>query len=89
MRVAASRAHLRRDPDRLHQLFAGGARAERRSGVALYAIRTLRDVGDGDRDDLLSLRGKRAFREDLPAEGLEGGRGFRRQCGSRRGKAPS
>lgn len=69
MRVGTARPHLRRYPDRLHQFLVGRTRAERRLGVPFDAVRTLRDVGDGDGDDLLRLRGKRAIGEDMLAEG--------------------
>lgn len=87
MRVAAARAHFRRDPDRLRQLFVQGLRAKRRSGVSFDAVRTLGDdVGDGNSDDLLDLGRKRALGEDRLTEGLKGGRGFRCQRRTRAGQ---
>ena len=70
--VGAARAHLGRDPDRLHQLPLVGTLAQRRLGMALDAVRALGDVGDGNGDQLLGLRVQRAVGEDLLAELLEG-----------------
>ena len=58
-------------PDRLHQLLGAGPRAQRRLGVAPDAVRTLRDVGHGDRDDLLRLAIQRSVGDDLLREGTE------------------
>ena len=71
MGIGAAGAHLGRDPDRFHQLLARGARTQGRLGVALNAIGALRDMRDGDRDELLCLARKGAVREYLLAEGLE------------------
>jgi hypothetical protein len=65
MGVGAAGAHLGRDPDRFHQLLARGARTQGRLGMALDAIGALRDVRDGDRDELLCLARKGAVREHL------------------------
>jgi hypothetical protein len=72
VRVGAARAHLGRDPDRLHQLLFVGALAQRGRRVASDAVRALRDVGDGGCDQLLRLRVQRAVGEHPPAELLEG-----------------
>jgi len=47
--------HLRRDPDRFHELLLRGALPECRTSVAADAIGALRDVCDGHRDDVLGL----------------------------------
>ena len=51
--IGAAGAHLGRDPDRFHQLLARGARTQGRLGMDLDVIGALRDVRDGDRDELL------------------------------------
>ena len=71
VRVGAAGAHLRRHPDRLHQLGFRGALAQGGLRVASDAVRALGDVGDGDGDQLLGLLVQRAVREDLPAERLK------------------
>jgi hypothetical protein len=45
--------------------------AQCRLGVPLDAVRTLRDVRDGDRNELLDLYWKRPFGEYLLTECLE------------------
>ena len=72
MCVRASRPHLGRDPNGLHQLLARGAVAECRFRVSPDAIRALRDVCHRNSDQLLGLRGKRAASEDLLTENLKG-----------------
>jgi hypothetical protein len=47
--------HFSRYPDRFHHFLAGQAVAQRSAGVAPDAVRTLRDVSDGDRNDVLGL----------------------------------
>jgi hypothetical protein len=64
------RPHLGRDPDGLHQFLACRAVAECGLGVPLDAIRALRHVRHGNRDQLLGLRRQRAVGEYLAAERL-------------------
>src|SRR5689334_21272782 len=53
MRISRASPHFGRDPDSLHQFFTGSAFAERRPCVSFYAIRTLGNMRDRDRNDLL------------------------------------
>ena len=71
MRIGSARAHLCRDPDRLHQLVRGRPCPQRRSGVPLDAVRALGHVRDGDCDDLLVFRRKRAVRKDRFPQSVE------------------
>ena len=71
MCIRAARAHLGRDPDRLHDLLLAGSAPHRRPGVTADAIRTLRGVCYGHRDQLLCLLRQRTVGEDLLAEALK------------------
>ena len=72
VRVGASRPHLRRNPDCLHQLLARGVVTECRFRVSSDAIGALRNVCYRNSDQLLGLRRKRAVSKDLPTESLKG-----------------
>ena len=67
--VGAAGAHLRCHPDGFHDLLRARSAPERRPGVAADAEWALRDVSHGDGDQLLGLRGQRAFGEYGFAEG--------------------
>jgi hypothetical protein len=53
MSIGSAGSHLGSDPDRFHQFLGRCSRAQRCLGVAIDAVRTMRHVGDGDRNDLL------------------------------------
>ena len=72
MGVGTARAHLRCDPDSVHDLLRRGSMPQRRLGVTANAVGTLSDVCGSDRNQLLGLRRERAFAEDPFAERLEG-----------------
>ena len=77
MRVCAAGAHLGRHPDRFHELLPCRAMPPSGFGVAADAVGALRDMGDGDGDQLLCLDRRCAIREYLLAERLEGVVDFR------------
>ena len=77
MRVCAAGAHLGRHPDRFHEFLPCRAMPHSGFGVAADAVGALRDMGDGDGDQLLCLYRQCAIREYLPAERLEGVVDFR------------
>ena len=55
MRVCAAGAHLGRHPDRFHEFLPCRAMPHSGFGVAADAVGALRDMGDGDGDQLLCL----------------------------------
>jgi hypothetical protein len=67
MRIGASRPHLGRNPDRLHQFLTRSAVAECRVRVPFDSILALRHVRYRDCDQLPILGWQRAVREHLPA----------------------
>src|SRR5690606_12702254 len=71
VRISSAGAHLRRNPDRLHDLLVRGTLSRGLLGVADDAIGTLRHMGHRDGDQLLGLLVQRARGEDLLAERLE------------------
>jgi len=77
MRVCAAGAHLGRHPDRFHEFLPCRAMPHSGFGVAADAVGALRDMGDGDGDQLLCLDRQCAIREYLLAERLEGVVDFR------------
>jgi len=77
--VGPAGAHLGRDPYRLHDLLVARALAPREACVAGDAVRTLGDVRDCDRDELLGLFWQRSLGEDRRAELLERLVGLRRE----------
>src|SRR5918999_3742778 len=79
MGVSAARAHLRGDPDRLHQFLRRRAVSQRRLGASFDAVWALRDVRDRDRDQLLGLARQRAIPEHGLAELPERSLYLRRQ----------
>jgi len=72
-------AHLRSDPDRLHDLLGGVVCSQSQLGVALDAVWTLGHVRDGYCDELLGFLGQSAIGEDGLAEALERVMDTRRQ----------
>lgn len=72
MRVGAAGANLGGDPDRFHDLLRACSFALSEAGVALNAVRALRDVGGCHGDQLLGLLRQRPFGEDGVAEVVEG-----------------
>ena len=82
MRECCAGAHFRRHPDRFHQLLMRSAFAQRGARVAANAIRALRDVRDGDGNDVLGLGGEGAIGEDRLPELVEC------RCGAGRELAP-
>src|SRR5712691_8638054 len=74
-----SRGHRHRHEGRLRDLRVGGAGERGLLGVGLDAPRTLRDLRDAQRDELLGLAGNRAVLERLLIELEEGPIGFRYQ----------
>ncbi|HWJ70648.1 MAG TPA: hypothetical protein VNS79_11445 [Sphingobium sp.] len=79
MSISATGPHLSSDPDRLHQFLPGSAVAESGPSMSLDAIRTLRDMGDGERDDLFGLRWQSTVRKNHLTESFEGSGRFRCQ----------
>src|SRR5688572_23573764 len=71
MSVGATRAHLRGDPNCLHDFVRRCAMAHRSLGVAAYAIRTLSNVRHCDGNQLLSLNCQGAVGEHALAESCE------------------
>ena len=71
MRIGAPRSHLRRHPDRFHELFRRSTSAERGLRVPLDAIRALRDVRDRNGEDLLHFGRKRTLGENRLPKCLE------------------
>jgi len=76
--VGAAGTHLGRHPDGLHDLPLACAAALRKPRVPADAVRALRDVRNGNCDQLLGLLRKRAVCEHLAAERLKGIMGRRR-----------
>jgi hypothetical protein len=68
MSIGAARTHFGRDPNRLHDLPRRGAVLQSCSRMTANAVWTLRDVRNGDRDQLLRQRGQRAVGENAPCE---------------------
>jgi hypothetical protein len=68
MRVCAAGAHLGRHPDRFHEFLPCRAMPHSGFGVAADAVGALRDMGDGDGDQLLCLDRQCAIREYLLAD---------------------
>src|SRR6185503_6374565 len=64
--------HLRRNPDSLHDLLVGRTLGKSAFGVRADAIRALRYMSNGNRYEVLRLRGQSSVGKHLLAEGAPG-----------------